>query len=78
MATRLEVFLRAQFGSTIGTGAMGWLIIIGGTCLAGIALPELAAPKHFDVNAAARLDSHLYGGRLLCLVLVIEDPGCLP
>ena len=42
-AARLEVSLRARFGATIGSGFLGWLIITGGACLAGIALPCLAA-----------------------------------
>ncbi|HWR12950.1 MAG TPA: adenosylcobinamide-phosphate synthase CbiB [Rectinemataceae bacterium] len=42
-AARLEAFLRPRLGATIGAGLAGWLIAVGGACLAGIALPGIAA-----------------------------------
>ncbi|MFA6366300.1 MAG: adenosylcobinamide-phosphate synthase CbiB [Candidatus Hydrogenedentales bacterium] len=42
-AARLETFLRARLGATIGAGLAGWLIIVGAACAAGTALPGIAA-----------------------------------
>lgn len=43
LAEGLEAPLRSRLGAGIGAGLTGWLIIVGGACLAGAALPPLVS-----------------------------------
>lgn len=56
-AASLEASLRSRLGSSIGAGLAGWLVIVGGACLAGAALPPLLSILAAAIGSALGLEA---------------------
>ncbi|MFA5851392.1 MAG: adenosylcobinamide-phosphate synthase CbiB [Spirochaetales bacterium] len=70
-AATLESRLRSWLGATIGAGLAGWFIIVGGACLAGVALPLLVSAIAAAIGSALGVEADVAGKTTSVIVRII-------